>query len=290
MNVLFTLIFFYIVAQVAFTPMRSSLSKLNTRTLHGGKRLIAEQSGRLYSLISQPPSKRAKNVDDARRSGKKHNSQDGDARDAILTSKFLSNQVLSPSPTQLDMYSSDESRGNDSFKGSMSSPLNEEVLHESDSDSQISRTSSPLPSDEPLPPHRTVNGVLKPQTSSPTVHPKNAKLQFYQLLREHQVCNAKHYDTLLTSNSYLRKIEESLNPNLLQTYKRVAFNQNLMFDKPCYVDRIKEFTPLQQLRDRDQSTQLEITLITAFLTTISTVNSTTIDQLCYNLVSVCILV
>ena len=97
--------------------------------------MIAEQSGRLYSLISQPPSKRAKNVDDARRSGKKHNSQDRDARDAILTSKFLSNQVLSPSPTQLDMYSSDESRGNDSFNGSMSSPLNEEVLHESDSDS-----------------------------------------------------------------------------------------------------------------------------------------------------------
>lgn len=67
----------------------------------------------------------------------------------------------------------------------------------------------------------------------------------------------------------------------------MAFNQNLLFDKPSYIERIQAFPSLNELRDKDQATQLEIALITAFLTTISTANSTTIDQLCYNLVSVC---
>ena len=184
-----------------------------------------------------------------------------------------------------DAFSSDESRESDNSYESTNSPRNERIFVKSDSDSQTLPTSSLPPLDEPSK-ERTVNDALKPQPTTPTVHPKNAKLQFYQLLRKHQVCNAKHYDTLLSSNSYIRKIEESLNPNLLQTCKRVAFNQNLLFDKPSYVDRIKHFTPLQDLRDRDQSTQLEIALITAFLTTIFSANSTSIDKLLQSRVGV----
>ena len=138
-----------------------------------------------------------------------------------------------------------ESRESDNSSVSTNSPQNELILLESDSDSPISPTSSHQQSEEQLP-TRTVNDVLRQPPTNPTLHPKNAKLQFYHLLREHQVCNAKHYDTLLTTNAYLRKIEESLNPNLLQTCKRVAFNQNLLFDKPSYIDPIKDFTPLDR--------------------------------------------
>ena len=107
---------------------------------------------------------------------------------------------------------------------------------ETDSDSPTSPMSEHRQLEEPS---RTVNDVLRhPPTNQPQVLPKNAKMQFYRLLREHKVCNSKHYDTLLTTNSYLRKIEESLNPNLLQTCKPVAFNQNLLFDKPSYIERI----------------------------------------------------
>ena len=88
--------------------------------------------------------------------------------------------------------------------------------------------------------------------------------------------NFKHYDTLLTTSPHLRKIEEMLNPNLLQTCKR----------KDTYIQRIESFPALDDLRNRDQPTQLEIALITAFLTTISNANNTTIQELCYNLVSV----
>ena len=77
-----------------------------------------------------------------------------------------------------------------------------------------------------------------------------------------------------------------LNPNLLQTCKRVAFNQNLLFDKDTYLQRIEFFPALEELRNRDQATQLEIALITAFLTTISNADSTIVQELCFNLVSV----
>ena len=59
--------------------------------------------------------------------------------------------------------------------------------------------------------------------------------------------NSKHYDVLLEQSSYLRKLEEVLNPQLLQTCKRVAFNQNLFVEKDRYLDRIIEFTSLEEL-------------------------------------------
>ena len=91
---------------------------------------------------------------------------------------------------------------------------------------------------------------------------------------------------MLMTSPYLRKIKEMLNPNLLQTCKRVAFNQNLLFDKDTYLQRIESFPALEELRNRDQATQLEIALITAFLTTISNADSTIVQELCFNLVSV----
>ena len=200
----------------------------------------------------------------------------GDVKDADSTFKYLSSQARSPSPTRLDTYSSEESRESDNSSESTPLPPNVEILYDSDSSSQTSFRSATVPSAEPSQP--TVNDVLRREsvTTSQQVHPKNAKHQFYSLLKEHKVTNFKHYDTLLTTSPHLRKIEEMLNPNLLQTCKR----------KDTYIQRIESFPALDDLRNRDQPTQLEIALITAFLTTISNANNTTIQELCYNLVSV----
>lgn len=126
----------------------------------------------------------------------------GDVKDADSTFKYLSSQARSPSPTRLDTYSSEESRESDNSSESTPLPPNVEILYDSDSSSQTSFRSATVPSAEPSQP--TVNDVLRREsvTTSQQVHPKNAKHQFYSLLKEHKVTNSKHFDTLLTTSPH----------------------------------------------------------------------------------------
>ena len=121
--------------------------------------------------------------------------------------------------------------------------------------------------------------MLHATTSPSHPTPKNAKYQFYRLLKDHKVSNSKHYDALLNSSAHLRQLEEVLNPNLLQTCKRIAFNQNTQYDKDTYLQRISEYPPFEELLHRDQETKLEIALITAFLTIVSSTNNFTVEEL-----------
>ena len=63
-------------------------------------------------------------------------------------------------------------------------------------------------------------------------------------------------------------------------------NQNLLYDKQPDLERISIFPPLDEFRDCDQNTKLEIALITAFFTTITHANNYTLEELWFNLVSV----
>ena len=215
---------------------------------------------------------------------KNNNLVDEDVTDADSKSKSYSRPVVSPSPTPSDTSISVVSRESDSWSVSTNSLPNVEPFVQNDYGSLTSSASTRQPSAE-----RSINDVLQSTTtsrSSQPTNPKNAKYQFYRLLKENKVSNSKHYDALLNTSAHLRQLEEVLNPNLLQTCKRIGFNQNLQYDKQSYLERIADFPDLEELKHRDQSTKLEIALITAFLTIVSSSNKFSLEELCYNIVSI----
>ena len=250
----------------------------------GKRKLTDEPSESVYSLILHRPSKSQKSADGVKRIVKNNNSADGDATDADSKSKYYSRPVVSPSPTPSYTSISVVSRESDSWSVSTSSLPNVEPFAQNGYVSQTSPASTRQPSAE-----RSINDVLLSTTTSqsnPPMNPKNAKYQFYRLLKENKVSNSKHYDALLNTSAHLRQLEEVLNPNLLQTCKRIGFNQNLQYDKQSYLERIADFPDLEELKHRDQSTKLEIALITAFLTIVSSSNKFSLEELCYNIVSI----